>query len=103
MRLLTAKGVTCQSSSRHHAQPAQQRGDNSDSDSSSDSADKSDNSAAAQEQVPSPEYDQDRTTNFSGSLVRFKIKPTGEETCDMMLLFANKRKQLSDNSKKKTK
>ena len=103
MRQLTANRMTCQSSSRHHAQPAQQRGDSSDSDSSSDSADRSDNSAAAQEQIPSPGYEQERTTNFSGSLVRFKIKPTGEETCDMMLLFANKRRQLSDNIKNEMK
>ncbi|MES9972279.1 MAG: hypothetical protein ABW092_19780 [Candidatus Thiodiazotropha sp.] len=95
--LKPANGTTGKSSSRNDAHTNQPSSDSSDSDSSSDSVDTSDNSVAAQEQIPSPGYDQERTTNFNGSLVRFKIKPTGEETCDMMLLFANKRQQLSDN------
>ena len=51
-------------------------------------------------QAPSPGYQQDRTTNFDNSLVKYSIRQSEAEQQDTMLLFSNKRQQLLRISKK---
>ena len=62
-------------------------------DSNSSSSDSEDS------QPPNEDYQQERTTNFDKSLVKYRIRPSGAEQQDMMLLFSNKRQQFTDNIK----
>ena len=89
MRVLRTAGGKKAQNKPPPAQPS-----SSSSSSSNDSDDESDRQVEG-----FFEYEQERTTNFNDTLVRFKIRPALEEKQDMMLLFANRRQQLSHNIK----
>ena len=53
--------------------------------------------------IRTPEYQQERSSNFNQTLVKFRIQPVGDEIQDMMQLFSNRRQQFTDNIKNEMK
>ena len=81
--------TACQSNHPHPSSSSSSDSSDSDSSDSAESEDRVNHRA--------PTYDQERSTNFNRTLVRFRIRPAAAEAQDMMGLFSNRRQQLTDN------